>query len=180
MHTVSHTVSHSHVVNDDKNNSILNKIDNINKKLNKRKFSYSDRLDNKVCPHMPIDSHHSTMFTSEVNKLYHLEEATLLRQFYMENTHYPPTQSHAKDNLFIQIHHHQKSIKFFIWQRLLANPIPKRLLPNPTPKRLLPKQILQIITMTQPPLIHFFILVLPRRCQVLNSESWANSQELNP
>ena len=52
MQKKSHTVSHRHVVNDGKTNSILNKVDNANKQLNKSKCSCLDKLDNKVYPRM--------------------------------------------------------------------------------------------------------------------------------
>ena len=91
MQTVSHAVSHIHAVNDGKISSILNKLDNANKKLNKSKCSCSDKLSNEVHPHIPINYHHSTMLPSEVNKLHHLEEASLLCQFCMANTHCPTT-----------------------------------------------------------------------------------------
>ena len=100
MQTVSHAVSHIHVANDGKTNSILNKVDDTNKQLNKKKLSYLDKLDNKVHPHMPIDYHHSTMLLAEVNKHHHLADATLLNKFYMSNTHYPNIQSHTKENSF--------------------------------------------------------------------------------
>ena len=48
MQTVSHAVSHRHAENDSKTNYILNKEDDANKQLNKRKCSCSDKLDNKV------------------------------------------------------------------------------------------------------------------------------------
>ena len=100
MQKVLHAVSHSHVANDGKNNYILNKVDNTNKQLNKRKFSCSDKLDNKVHPHMPIDYNNSAMLPSEVNKHHHLAEATLLHQSRFANNHHPKIQSHAKENLF--------------------------------------------------------------------------------
>ena len=126
---------------------------------------------------MPINYHHNSILPSEVNKPHHLAEATLLYQFYMSNTHYPTTQSHSKENLFKSTYSHDSNS--------LPSEVNKLLHLEEAATQ---SDSQEVTTQKHPADYHneretFDSLLhscFPRRSQLLNSESWANSQEVNP